>query len=418
MSVKFHINPDTGRANVCRAEKRECPIGGEHFDSKEEARAGYERQMSESNVALASIKKERAERNEVPVRDLAGLEIVNRETGEVEGYTTFSSGELGLPGYLESVERGYEDSKWFTRRVSRSASTSEDALPEQDPYSEWCSVCSRATDHTGEHDGLVEAGMAVYGPGGAVSKTETYDSSLARKIEEAEYSYYTSRLDAQEESEEVTRLRGELAKLENSPARYQSGFPEDEMIRYNVEQAIKAKQDEIRAVLPSYDPEAEKAAAAAEKGLNNAVATARFQSDPKRAYKAFPVYKLPEPGGKAKLYSTAVASVQYNKVNPGVTPNSYKEIGTKTLLIPNMGRMTSGRMLTIANELARLSDKNLEEWDAMSADARIRWAESRIGKPRDIDLSVHEDGRVSFFSKYSTSSNYAPEDVIVAKYPG
>lgn len=34
---KYHINRNTGRVGICRATVRECPIGGEHFNTKEEA---------------------------------------------------------------------------------------------------------------------------------------------------------------------------------------------------------------------------------------------------------------------------------------------------------------------------------------------------------------------------------------------
>lgn len=35
---------------------------------------------------------------------------------------------------------------------------------ESDLYDEWCFVCSRPTDHRGEHDDLVAQGLASYDP--------------------------------------------------------------------------------------------------------------------------------------------------------------------------------------------------------------------------------------------------------------
>lgn len=40
-----------------------------------------------------------------------------------------------------------------------------DTADESDFYDEWCFVCSRATDHRGEHDDLVASGRAHYGVG-------------------------------------------------------------------------------------------------------------------------------------------------------------------------------------------------------------------------------------------------------------
>lgn len=52
--AKYHISPTTGRPNRCYAEKTACPLGGAHYDSKEEARAGYE---TENVATPAPLKK-------------------------------------------------------------------------------------------------------------------------------------------------------------------------------------------------------------------------------------------------------------------------------------------------------------------------------------------------------------------------
>lgn len=47
----YHVNPETGNPNVCRAKKR-CPFGGEtaHWTSAAEARTAYERQVELSGM--------------------------------------------------------------------------------------------------------------------------------------------------------------------------------------------------------------------------------------------------------------------------------------------------------------------------------------------------------------------------------
>lgn len=50
--ARFHINDKTGEPGPCRA-KKECPFGDlqtEHFDSKDEARRGYEQKMQAQTV--------------------------------------------------------------------------------------------------------------------------------------------------------------------------------------------------------------------------------------------------------------------------------------------------------------------------------------------------------------------------------
>lgn len=60
MSVKYHISPETGRPNICRATVKPCPLGGEgdHYPSKEEAREAYEKKKQAEVVAPLVRKKQ------------------------------------------------------------------------------------------------------------------------------------------------------------------------------------------------------------------------------------------------------------------------------------------------------------------------------------------------------------------------
>lgn len=49
MANKYHINQETGRPNICRAEKQECPVGGSHFDNKADAKAYAEGKLKEEH---------------------------------------------------------------------------------------------------------------------------------------------------------------------------------------------------------------------------------------------------------------------------------------------------------------------------------------------------------------------------------
>lgn len=55
--AKIHVN-DKGEIGVCTASIRDCPVGGEHYNSEEEARADYEtKQRDNANAALKKSKK-------------------------------------------------------------------------------------------------------------------------------------------------------------------------------------------------------------------------------------------------------------------------------------------------------------------------------------------------------------------------
>lgn len=59
---------------------------------------------------------------------------------------------------------------------------------------EYCFVCGRCTDHVGEHEALVEAGLAEYAEDGVVLRTAAWDADRAREIAEAEYQAYRAEL--------------------------------------------------------------------------------------------------------------------------------------------------------------------------------------------------------------------------------
>lgn len=55
--TKYHINPNTGRAGVCRAHKRPCEFGGDtgqenHYNSKEEAEKAIVEKLSATHSAV------------------------------------------------------------------------------------------------------------------------------------------------------------------------------------------------------------------------------------------------------------------------------------------------------------------------------------------------------------------------------
>src|SRR5699024_406037 len=59
--VMYHVNPKTNRPNICRADKKGCPLlkeGAKHFDNKDDARDYAEKSLGEkSNFMQSSSKK-------------------------------------------------------------------------------------------------------------------------------------------------------------------------------------------------------------------------------------------------------------------------------------------------------------------------------------------------------------------------
>ena len=64
-------------------------------------------------------------------------------------------------------------------------------------WDSWCGVCARPTDHFGEHDGLVAAGLAEYDTEtGSVRKTDLWDEAMAKAVSDAEYEAYVEAVEA------------------------------------------------------------------------------------------------------------------------------------------------------------------------------------------------------------------------------
>lgn len=58
-TTKYHVNKETGRANICRATKKGCPLGADtpHFDGKEEAKAYIEKEAQEKGEMFTKVSK-------------------------------------------------------------------------------------------------------------------------------------------------------------------------------------------------------------------------------------------------------------------------------------------------------------------------------------------------------------------------
>jgi hypothetical protein len=104
--------------------------------------------------------------------------LVTHTATTTEGTTTMSTSTLA---YSSSTGTG-------TTYIAPEHDTTPAAVSfyEDDEY---CSVCGRCTNHVGEHEDLVAAGLAEY-EGGNVHRTTAYDADRAREISEAGFQAY------------------------------------------------------------------------------------------------------------------------------------------------------------------------------------------------------------------------------------
>lgn len=83
--MTYHINPETGRPNICRASIRECRYGSssEHFDTKAAAQQNSEKRMSETFGTVSTLKKV-SEVSSPPVEseiEVKSLDQIKKELG-------------------------------------------------------------------------------------------------------------------------------------------------------------------------------------------------------------------------------------------------------------------------------------------------------------------------------------------------
>ncbi len=101
--AKIHVN-DKGEIGVCTASIRDCPIGGEHYTSEEEARAGYEaKQRDNANAALKKSKK--------PHNEALILALSKKEPKELAD-AGFVAGFIGFKAAKPEVYTSISSARW------------------------------------------------------------------------------------------------------------------------------------------------------------------------------------------------------------------------------------------------------------------------------------------------------------------
>lgn len=360
---QYHINPNTGNPNKCTASVRGCPYGGssDHFFSKEEARQAYETKMNAITVDLKVAQDEIAKKRE------------EKQRAALEG-------------------NGLKMNPYATENGDRFLDENGDL---------W------ETGFSTERNGVKE----VY-----ISKID----SNGKQIGESRNVSFNSKPspDDFEELKEsrIARLERDLDKYENSPARNRYDFPEYEMIRYNINQKIKeiqsalvlAKEQETLENDPSVQAANNLSQAALAKAAKETQYLEHAYGEPSIGRGNSPKRKFQE--GKSTLDDVVVGNIQYNKVNPGATPTSASEAGTKTVIVPNVKRLTDKKRIEIGTELWRASGRNMDQWHKASEKEKVRFSQTHMGRAGAAEVEV-KDGKISWSTQNSVSSGHDLSDV-------
>ena len=127
--AKYHINPKTGNAGICRAQAGGCPFGGddEHYSTREEALTAYGARAQELPQSLKrgeTSSAPEARRELVPLREAA--HILGQQVQYVSRYLQREDGlfdrdleitELPRDGNYHALEIAREDVVPFVARI-------------------------------------------------------------------------------------------------------------------------------------------------------------------------------------------------------------------------------------------------------------------------------------------------------------
>jgi len=129
MANKYHISPESGRPNICRADKQECPVGGSHFDNKADAKAYAEGKLKEEHGGsfgnTVSKKDPLAKNSRIDTSgDVSDLKLkttdskilsadpVDFDDAYIETYEKQIDAQISLQRKLEEVQRKISPRKY------------------------------------------------------------------------------------------------------------------------------------------------------------------------------------------------------------------------------------------------------------------------------------------------------------------
>lgn len=115
MSNKYHIS-DNGEPSKCNAQPGNCPLGGEHFTSKQDAEAHFEK--LQKNQEFSSISKSKTSNQESLEEENTASEF--SDSTELHLWASMGTNEINRPAVFEAELNGPESVKRLDALVAQS----------------------------------------------------------------------------------------------------------------------------------------------------------------------------------------------------------------------------------------------------------------------------------------------------------
>lgn len=118
--MTYHVNPGTGRPNICRATIQDCRFGSksEHFESKQDAMAFVERTLTEELGAVKTLKKNsrasvaKSDKTEQTLEEKLGVLPTEKLHALVKQRLRLAMTPKELERFLDK-EGGYESASFY-----------------------------------------------------------------------------------------------------------------------------------------------------------------------------------------------------------------------------------------------------------------------------------------------------------------
>lgn len=370
--AKYHVNPETGSPGLCTATKQ-CRFGDvapEHYNSKEEAASAYE--ASQSANTFKPVKKQ------VEKPKTTGERIDQEKASEGERY-------LSSEGQLWEVSSNHvnyrKERELMVRKVEEDGSLGQLARVSQ--FNGGRAVMALTLEKVDESE-LDVAKRNLKNAENSPGRTQSgfpEDEMIRANVEE-KITGLRKKVKELEDSEppRSKKLEDELKALENNPARKHYGFPEDEQTRYNIDQKIAKLTKDLKAQRVSEGLPAE---------LPNNPIVHKNPGVPK---------SKPFENNKTYKYSNIVLAEIQVKLNDN-TPAKADDYEMRRVVVPNVSRLTDKKRVEIGEELWKVSGQDMDKWENASPQAKINFSNQHIGRygfakieSKDSDILIDLNG--------------------------
>lgn len=349
----YHVNPETGNPNICRAQNGNCPFGtvSEHFESKAEARADYERRMNDANVTLKSVQKGVSARRDAKATETLRKALANQT--RLDGATD------SLVALSNKLVKQFNEGEPVKTAEEREARFPSAAALESNARKR---IRESLVNHILENDDKIILSAIENG-----------------EVEVVGMDGVPMRADSPEAAQRIfTQLKQEMFGRRVGDVTHVAG---------HIGEVIKVHGDGTYDVRDNYDGK---------------IYTLRDYINPLAGGKELKNF----PDDEAHYDRTVIAWAQ---AKVGDDPNSAASYERRSIVFPNVGQLTKKRKIEIARVMWEFAGKDPAVFDEAREELQLNWADGQIARygkvkvtKNDHGITIHTPNSIRSSDEFST----------------